>query len=407
MLCFLYQQKISNFEKNSKILGNILKEMENISNKINEEKERIKIKIQKIFTEIRNAINLREDELFEEIDKRFDEIYFNENVINDNKILENEMKEYLKKNKEININNLEINKFIHELDTLKNKCDIIENKIKELSILNKKGNNKINIEFKAEPGGVGSILKKIRNYGDIYINENNGLKIYKCFNNNHGDNNVLLISNQKFEMIHNLLKINEKINNISIFSPNFIPNLIYQDNFKYKIIIFDFQDAGYEIKKDNIEEIKKYLESGGNIIITHDHWTLLEIQGNSAICSSLLKAKLISRLGANKSKARILNNSHPIFNSYYNLNFQKNDLIEIAETHRSCTTYDDMKEYLNDLLIELDDDEHGEYLLIKEIGKGRLIYWNAGHLYREIGSFRNITEVEQKIFMNIIYWIYE
>ena len=48
--------------------------MENISNKINEEKERIKIKIQKIFTEIRNAINLREDELFEEIDKIFDEI---------------------------------------------------------------------------------------------------------------------------------------------------------------------------------------------------------------------------------------------------------------------------------------------------------------------------------------------
>ena len=32
-----------------------------------------------------------------------------------------------------------------------------------------------------------------------------------------------------------------------------------------------------------------------------------------------------------------------------------------------------MKEYLNDLLIELDDGEHGEYILIKKIGKGKLI----------------------------------
>ena len=45
------------------------------------------------------------------------------------------------------------------------------------------------------------------------------LKIYKCFNTIHDDNNVLLISNQKFQMINNLLKLNEKINNISIFSP--------------------------------------------------------------------------------------------------------------------------------------------------------------------------------------------
>ena len=152
--------------------------MENISNKINEEKERIKIKIQKIFTEIGNAVDDREDELFVEIDKRFDEICFNESIINDNKILENEMKEYLKKirNDELNFNDTEINKFNNELDLLKNKSEIMEKKIKELSILRNKGNIKINIEFKPGPGGVDSILKKIRNCGDIYINENNGFK---------------------------------------------------------------------------------------------------------------------------------------------------------------------------------------------------------------------------------------
>lgn len=190
------------------------------------------------------------------------------------------------------------------------------------------------------------------------------LKIYKCFNTIHDDNNVLLISNQKFQMINNLLKLNEKINNISIFSPHFIPSLIYNEKFKYKIIIFDLQDSGYKIKINNFEEIKKYLENGGNIIMSHDQ---------IYIFSKLLKAKFVKGIGPFKSKAKILNNSHPILSSYYDLNFQKNDLIEIAETHRSSITYNNMKEYLNDLLIELDDGEHGEYILIKEIGKGKLI----------------------------------
>ena len=38
---------------------------------------------------------------------------------------------------------------------------------------------KLKLEFKLRTGGVGTILNKIRNIGDIYINENNGSKIYK------------------------------------------------------------------------------------------------------------------------------------------------------------------------------------------------------------------------------------
>ena len=39
-------------------------------------------------------------------------------------------------------------------------------------------------------------------------------------------------------MLHNLLKLNERINNISIFPPEFIiPRLIYEDTNKYKIIM--------------------------------------------------------------------------------------------------------------------------------------------------------------------------
>ena len=43
---------------------------------INEEKEELKLKIQKIFTKIRNVINEREEKLLIEVDNQFNEIYF-------------------------------------------------------------------------------------------------------------------------------------------------------------------------------------------------------------------------------------------------------------------------------------------------------------------------------------------
>ena len=251
------------------------------------------------------------------------------------------------------------------------------------------------MEFKPGPGGVGTILNKIRNFGDIYIDENNGLKIYKCFNNIIEENNVLLISNQQIPLLHNLLRLNERVNNINIFSPKFIiPRLLYKDINKYKIIIYDLKDGGC-VPTNNYEDIKKYLENGGNIIVTHDHWTYVPIGGN---CIQLLNAQFKSQTYFIPTKAKILNNSHPIFKSHYDLNLANNSLINISSTHKTDTEFIDMKEYYKDLLIELDDNKHGEYLLIKKIGKGNLIFWNAGHSY-------DLTEVEQKLFMNFIHWI--
>ena len=52
--------------------------------KINENKEQLKIKMQKTFTKIRNELNNREDELLSEIDKKFYKIYFKEELIKEN-----------------------------------------------------------------------------------------------------------------------------------------------------------------------------------------------------------------------------------------------------------------------------------------------------------------------------------
>ena len=248
------------------------------------------------------------------------------------------------------------------------------------------------MEFRPCSGGVGNLLKKIRNFGDIFINENHGLKLYKCFNTIKEENNVLLISNQKFKIINNLLKLNESIKDISIFPPEFIiPRLLYKDIYKYKIITYDLQDSGYNIKSNsNYEEIKKYLENGGNIILTHDqigdYMQLLNVKWTKRDCNRVKKAKII-------------NSTHPIFKSHYYLKLKNNDLIDIDTTHSETIGFINKKEYNKEILIELEDGFKGVYLLIKEIGKGKLIYWNAGHIYYDGNP--QMCDIEQKLFIQV------
>ena len=57
--------------------------MKSVFEKINQNKEELKLNIQKIFTKIRNAINDREDELLLKVDEIFDNTYMKENEMNE------------------------------------------------------------------------------------------------------------------------------------------------------------------------------------------------------------------------------------------------------------------------------------------------------------------------------------
>ena len=70
----------------------------------------------------------------------------------------------------------------------------------------------------------------------------------------------------------------------------------------------------------------------------------------------------------------------------------------ISSTHHADTVYNDLDEYARDLIIELKDGRHGEYLLVKEYGKGKIVFWNVGHSY-------TLTDVEQKLFYNILAYL--
>ena len=55
--------------------------MKNELEKINENKEKLKLEIKNAFKKIRNILNEREDQLLIEVDKEFDNLFFKEDFI--------------------------------------------------------------------------------------------------------------------------------------------------------------------------------------------------------------------------------------------------------------------------------------------------------------------------------------
>ena len=178
-------KKIKN-EKKKKLLEN-LKFLENLSGaieqsinelkqlfqKINENKENLKINIQNIFTKIRNSINNREDELLLEVDKKFDELFFKEELIKASEKLPEKIKISLEKG---NINENDW-KDKNKLIFLINDCINIENNIKEINFINetiKKCNSKSNlkINFNPKENEIEEFLKAIKNFGILNYDEN-------------------------------------------------------------------------------------------------------------------------------------------------------------------------------------------------------------------------------------------
>ena len=131
-------------EKKNKLKENIklLEELENnftqsmeklriIFQKIDKDKEDLKLEIQNIFTKIKNALNNREDELLLQIDNIYNDKFFNENIIKEGEKLPKKIKFSLEKgkliDKEWDNNNLSSNI---------NDCINIEKNIKFINKIN-------------------------------------------------------------------------------------------------------------------------------------------------------------------------------------------------------------------------------------------------------------------------------
>ena len=148
-----------------------IKELKLLFEKINENKEEIKIKIQGIFTKIRNALNAREEELLIEVDKQYNDIYFNEEIIKEAEQLPNKAKISLEKGKIID---KEWNN--NKLNSLINDCINIDNNINEITMIKEKlkqcnSNQNILINFNLDKNDkINSFLKMIKEFNFINLN---------------------------------------------------------------------------------------------------------------------------------------------------------------------------------------------------------------------------------------------
>ena len=157
-------------------LNQVVEGIKQISEKISEYKEELKTNIQKIFTKLRNALNNREDELLLEVDKKYNEIYLDEQIIKKYEKLPNKVKMYLEKGKIIEKNwesNKKLNKFVYECLNIEYIINDI-NKKKEKTKNYNLENNKF--EFLLNDNIENNLLQLIQRFGKISKIESNTLE---------------------------------------------------------------------------------------------------------------------------------------------------------------------------------------------------------------------------------------
>ena len=170
------KKNISNLEKISDKLEPSIQELKTIFEKISDAKNNLKAKVQKIFSRIRNELNEREDNLFLEIDQKFQEIFFNEEFIKESEKLTGLVKISLEKGK---IKEDEW-KDERKLNKLINDCINLENTIKNINEVYDKINNynskkELEIEFIPKDEEIEERLKEIdiKHFGGVQVKNNN------------------------------------------------------------------------------------------------------------------------------------------------------------------------------------------------------------------------------------------
>ena len=165
------KENIKCLEELNKSLENSINELKKIIEKKNEEKEKLKLEMQNIFTKIRNALNEKEDELLIQIDKEYDKLFINDNFIKESEKYPNKVNNSLEKGKSID---KEWNN--NKLILMINDCINIENNISDINKLNENikkcySNDKKEFEFSISEIEVNNFLVNIKEFGKIACNK--------------------------------------------------------------------------------------------------------------------------------------------------------------------------------------------------------------------------------------------
>ena len=161
------KENIKHLEELSNNMQKSIEELKNIFSKISEKKEEIKSKIQKAFTKLRNELNNREDKLMLEVNELFKNNYFNETILKNCENLPNKIKTSLEKVRSIDKEYTNDNNLILFI----NNCVNIENNINDITVINdeiKKNKDSVNekISFFTEDEE-NKLTEKIQKFGKI------------------------------------------------------------------------------------------------------------------------------------------------------------------------------------------------------------------------------------------------
>jgi len=152
------------------------------------------MKISKIFTKIRSILNEREDQLLLELDQKFNDLYFKEDIIKKGEKMPNNIKTLIDKGKLLlNVEWNDENKLIERI----NDCINIEENIKNIIEINqnieKKEIEKINIKFMPENEQNIEFIEHILKFGEIFNEGDDKFKFkFKPGNNYNITNNDLI-----------------------------------------------------------------------------------------------------------------------------------------------------------------------------------------------------------------------
>ena len=190
------KQNIYLLEDLSKNIEKILSELKVVIEKMNNNKDDLKINIQKLFTKIRTALNEKEDKLLLQVEELYKNESFTEDIIKESEKLPNKIKLSLEKSKI-----LEKEWKDNNLSNYINNCIFIENNIKEINkinnIIQKEKTNKNNIiKFKIKENIVNNILEQIDYIGSIILEDED---LYKHFNISL-KNPIYVLNNNKQEI---------------------------------------------------------------------------------------------------------------------------------------------------------------------------------------------------------------
>jgi hypothetical protein len=193
------KENIKTLENLSITLNDSINKMKAMFNRVNEDKEKLKVYIQQVFTKIRNILNEKENNLLDQVDEQYDKIFFKEDIIKEFEKLPKKVKISLEKGKSMDNKQYENNK----LNLFINDCINIENNIRYVNLMNEKlakcqNLDNLKFEFSSEEE-IKKFCEKISSFGIIKKKQVNLFEDMDL--NDYEEKNILAESVNIFDMI--------------------------------------------------------------------------------------------------------------------------------------------------------------------------------------------------------------